>query len=394
VSGPAGTRTRPVVPGTDPAALRLITAAVLAGLVASGIVLAARHGQAPGGAARPARAGAQALIGPGVHLRARGAAGAPPVRLLSRAARASGAVAYRGEEVLDVWGLAGPATVMVDVWHAPGGMTLAQPVTPAPHWPGEAPHIVLPASSLGGQAMVGSIMLGMSQRLAALLAANYRLRLGGWGHVAGRPARVLLARSHDGALAARLWLDAATALPLRRQTFDGRGRMVSEASFTTLALGPAAVVPRPGAAAAAWHDALGAGRLARLRAAGWPVPGTLPGGLVLVGAREGATPGGRAVDLDYSDGLCLVSVFLQRGHLPPRPAGWARMALAGHAVYADYSGGQSLVWPAGGYVYTLVAAAPPRTVAQVVAALPHGSSPGILARMAQGMRRLLSWLTP
>jgi sigma-E factor negative regulatory protein RseB len=70
------------------------------------------------------------------------------------------------------------------------------------------------------------------------------------------------------------------------------------------------------------------------------------------------------------------------------------MALAGHAVYADYSGGQSLVWPAGGYVYTLVAAAPPRTVAQVVAALPHGSSPGILARMAQGMRRLLSWLTP
>src|SRR5262249_29998920 len=51
-------------PGTDPAALRLITAAVLAGLVISGIVVISHHGQAPGGAARFSRVGAQALAGP------------------------------------------------------------------------------------------------------------------------------------------------------------------------------------------------------------------------------------------------------------------------------------------------------------------------------------------
>jgi len=59
----------------------------------------------------------------------------------------------------------------------------------------------------------------------------------------------------------------------------------------------------------------------------------------------------------------------------------------------DASHGQAFVWSAQGFVYTVVAAAPPQTVMQVVAALPHGS-PGLLARMRQGLRRLLSWLTP
>jgi sigma-E factor negative regulatory protein RseB len=53
-----------------------------------------------------------------------------------------------------------------------------------------------------------------------------------------------------------------------------------------------------------------------------------------------------------------------------------------------------LVWPAQGFVYTLVAAAPPQTVAQVVAALPHNGRPGLLARLGQGLHRLLSWLIP
>jgi hypothetical protein len=131
-----------------------------------------------------------------------------------------------------------------------------------------------------------------------------------------------------------------------------------------------------------------------LRAQGWPLPGPLPGGLALLGAREDNTAAGPVVDLDYSDGLSLVSVFLQRGHLQSRLAGWSRMALGGSPVYADGAGGQAFVWSAHGFVYTLVAAAPPQTVAQVVAALPHDGSPGLLARMGQGARRLLSWLSP
>ena len=66
----------------------------------------------------------------------------------------------------------------------------------------------------------------------------------------------------------------------------------------------------------------------------------------------------------------------------------------GSPVYADDSDGQTFVWPAQGFVYTLVAAAPPQTVAQVVAALPHNGSPGLLSRVGHGMRRLVSWLIP
>jgi sigma-E factor negative regulatory protein RseB len=100
------------------------------------------------------------------------------------------------------------------------------------------------------------------------------------------------------------------------------------------------------------------------------------------------------VDLDYSDGLSLVSVFVQRGHLKSRPAGWWRTTLGGRPVYADDSDGQTFVWPAQGFVYTLVAAAPPETVAQVVAALPHNGGPGLAGRVEHGLRRLLSWLIP
>jgi sigma-E factor negative regulatory protein RseB len=380
------TRSRPsagtACPGSDPAALRVITVAVLAGLVVSGIVVISRHGTGGLGGA-----GTQAMASsapPGLPHAA--AARTPALRLLSQAAQACQTMTYRGEEVLG----AGPVTSVVDVWHAPGGVTLAQAVAAAPHWSGEAPHIVLPASYLGGQALVGSVMLGMSPRLVALLTANYRVATVGWGQVAGRPAQVVTVIRPDGMLAAQFWLDKVTLLPLQRKTFDGRGHLVSDATFAVLTVGSAPAARSAMTAPRQWVTA----RTARLRAQGWPLPGRLPGDLALLGAREDGTATGPVVDLDYSDGLSLVSVFLQRGHLRSRLTGWSRVALGGSPVYADGSDGQTFAWSAHGFVYTLVAAAPPQTVAQAVAALPHDGSPGLLARMRQGARRMLSWLTP
>ena len=379
------TRSRPAVgttcPGSDPAALRVITVAVLAGLVISGIVVISRQDTASlsGASAVMEQTAPDGLTRPAQH-------GASSVRLLSQAAQACSRMSYQGEEMLSDWGQAGPATSVMEVWHTSGGVTMAHPVQPAPGWPGEVPHIVAPASYLGGQALIGSVMLGMSQRLAALLSANYQVAAAGWGQVAGRSARVITAR-RDGRLAARIWLDKATALPLRRETFDGHGHVVSVASFMALTLGaggPAATVPRQ------WLTV----RPARLRAEGWPLPGPLPDHLALLGARLGNTPTGPVVDLDYSDGLSLVSVFLERGHLKYWPPGWWRMTLGGSPVYAEDSDGQTFVWPAQGFVYTLVAAAPPQTVAQVVAALPHNGSPGLLTRLGHGLHRLVSWLIP
>jgi sigma-E factor negative regulatory protein RseB len=154
-------------------------------------------------------------------------------------------------------------------------------------------------------------------------------------------------------------------------------------------VGPGAPAKPVSAAPRQWVTA----SLPRLRAQGWPLPGQLPGHLMLLGARQDSTPEGLVIDLDYSDGLSLVSVFLQRGHLEPGLADWSRVVMGGSPVYMNASDDQAFVWSAQGFVYTVVAAAPPQTVTQVVAALPHGS-PGLLARMRQGLHRLLSWLAP
>jgi len=241
---------------------------------------------------------------------------------------------------VDGWTQAGPTTSVVHVWHAPGGVTLTQAVAGVPYWSGEVPHILLPTSARGGQAMAGTAMLGMSQRLVSLLAANYRVMTAGLGQVAGRWTRIVTARWRGGGLAARFWLDLATALPLRRQTFGVAGRVVSNA------------------------------------------------------ARQQVTDNGRIIDLDYSDGLCLVSVFLERGHLPAQMTGWSEVVVRGRRVYTDYSSGQGIAWSARGFVYTVVAAAPAQTVERVVAALPYGSSPGFFGRLSLGLHKLWSWLSP
>jgi sigma-E factor negative regulatory protein RseB len=397
-------------PGTDPSALRLITAAVLAGLVIGGVVIS-RHAQAPSRTGGTGRPGAQALAphrslpmvplsllpasrGGLMYRSARPPADASALRLLSQAAVASQQEAYTGLEVVDGWAPAGPITSVVHVWHPPGGVTLTQVVAPVPALSGEVPHILLPASSLGGQAAVGTAMLGMSQRLVSLLAANYRVMAAGWGQVAGRRARIVAARWRDGRLAARFWLDMATALPLRRQTFDTAGHLVSDAAFAQVKLGPAVARGLPAAAVRPWGDDLASAQLTALRARGWPLPGPLPGNLALLDARQEVTGDSRIVDLDYSDGLCLVSVFLERGHLPAQMTGWSEIVLRGRRVYADDSSGQGIAWSARGFVYTVVAAAPAQTVARVVAALPYGSSPGFLARLSRGLHRLWSWLSP
>jgi sigma-E factor negative regulatory protein RseB len=313
------------------------------------------------------------------------------LKLLSQAAQASRSISYQGVEMA-WWGPGGGDTSVVDVWHQPGAQAPAAAGVPVA-WP-DQPHRPVSPPVSGGPNLDEAGILGMSARLVSLLAANYVVAVAGPGQVAGRPARIVTVRHRGGGPAAWFWLDSATSLPLRKEMFDARAHMISDVAFAEVIIGRGAVSGEPADAERAWHTTLAPGQLARLRAQGWPLPGPLPGNLTLIGARESGTPAGPVVDLDYSDGLSVVSVFVQRGYLPANLSGWSQIALEGHRVYANDPDDLCFAWSAGGFVYTLIAAAPQQTVGQVVVALPHDDEPGWLSRMKHGLHRLLAWLVP
>jgi sigma-E factor negative regulatory protein RseB len=395
-------------PEHDPLHLRIATAVVVLGLIAGGVTVIwqdmTRHSgelvprtaslrtispqAASHGGPRQPSASSALTAGPGAGV---------GLTLLSEAARACQHVSYKGVQRTAWRGPGGSWISLVNVWHQRDHQTLIQAATmPAAAWP-------LPGASStdpdgDGDDDVGQRdpegIMTMTSPMVALLAENYRVFLAGRGQVAGRPAQELVLRHLDGRLAARFWLDSATKLPLRRETFDSRARMVSDDVFVSLKLGSpaAAAMPRPASAPGA--KSLAGKQLARLRTAGWPLPARLPGQLTLLRASETGGPSDLVVDLAYSDGLSVISLFVQRGHLPARLSGWSEVVLRGDRVYASGRDQRSVAWSARGFVYTLIPDAPDQTLDQVVSVLPHNGRPGFFGRMGRGLSRLVSWLDP
>jgi sigma-E factor negative regulatory protein RseB len=360
---------------------RIASLAAIIGLLGSGMAVLALT-DAPGGSPFGERLsfGGSPLGLPRGPAAAGTSAG---LRLLSEAAAASQDMAYHGSQDLRWWGQDETSASAVKVWHQPGRMTLVRAA-------GTRPGAAAQSEAAGDQDPGG--MLGMSARLVALLQTNYLVAYAGRGSADQRGALVVEIWRRRGSLAARFWLDAVTKLPLQRELFDSGGHLVSDDAFASLELGD----PEPGglAAAAPWPAQLGQARLAALRAQGWQLPGKLPGNLSLLSATATRTRSGPVVNLSYSDGLVVVSVFVQRGELAHPPRGWRPVTLRGRTVYSVNPADRTFAWSAGGCVYTLVADAPLETVSQVVAALPGTSAPGFWQRMARGLHRIVSWINP
>jgi len=240
-----------------------------------------------------------------------------------------------------------------------------------------------------------------------LLRSNYVVEYVGSGSSSDRPALIVAIRRHDGTLAAQYWLDQATGLPLRREMFDESGRRVNEGAFIDLEIGVngmGAVPPTQGQAWASYiapQQAPGSRqtttRVRALRAAGWPVPLVLPDNMRLAGVSRTATKSGPVLDASYSDGLSVISLFLQRGELSEALPGWHHVAIRGLTVYSTRSGDldeQGLAWEAGGFVYTVIADAPPQAISRVIVGLPHERDSGFFDRVVRGMRRIGSWFDP
>jgi sigma-E factor negative regulatory protein RseB len=391
---------------------RIASVAVVLGLLGSAIVTlalidsathpaAARRGSPGGGtpsagpaavsaagAARVAAGAGQAAASSG---RAAGVAQSPQVRagqrLLREAAAACQDISYRGVQIMARWGEDGASTSVVDVWHLPGHGTLAKAADTE-----TGPLGGLQGGMSGEQDPDG--ILGVSGQLLVLMQANYEVVYTGQGTADNRPAQIVEVRRPGGGLAARFWLDTVTKLPLRRETFDNGARVISEDAFIDLTVGEQGLTGMPPATVTPWTGRLDQAALASLRAKGWPLPERLPGNLLMFASDETSGPSGEVVDLSFSDGLSVVSLFVQRGVLPRVMSGWRQVTLAGRKVYSADPDDRSLAWSARGYVFTVIADAPSASVAQVVAALPRDQQPGFWLRLGRGFRRLVSWANP
>lgn len=351
----------------------------------TGLRLAAPH------PATPAGSGSAGLGSAGLGSAGSGGAGSG-LLLMSQAAAASQQIPYHGVQIVVWWGQDGTTASFVQVWHRTDSTALT-----------EAPAAAAPATmgvpSAAGQPSGGSLpdaggILDVSPQMLALMEANYQIGYSGRGTADSRSADIVELRRRDGSLAATFWLDSATKLPLRREIYTDGARMVSVDAFVDLQIGRHGIGSMPTAGAQPWGSQLDLVKLTALRAGGWPVPGSLAGNLALYRASETTAQAGQVLDLCYSDGLSVVSLFLQRGQLPQAMTGWRRITVRGHSVFSNGPDDRSLAWSAGGFVFTVIADAAPATVGRVIAGLPHQSQAGFWNRMDRGFRRIASWANP
>lgn len=378
----------------------LLLAAALA-VAVPGLLVSSCSGQAGSGAGQndsvPA-AGRSATAGR-APAPSRRPSGVRASRLLTQAAQAAILTSYQGEEVVTRWNSGGGSVLVSDIWHVSGGQTVTRTLDTGATFSSEA----YLSSDTDGQAPEG--VLGVTTPLLQLLEKHYVVAYAGTGSADNRTAQVVEAWRSDGSIAARFWLDDATKLPLERQVFDSAAHVISQDVFIDVSFAD----PAAGAAVRSanadgdaisadpqgpWTDPLSRAQLLGLRARAWLVPTQLPGGLQLFTGAETDASTGTALGLGYSDGLSVVSVFEQRGHLPAKLDGWRKTTMDGHEVFVAEPDQRSMTWSSHGMVYTVMVDAPDGTVNAVVGVLPHDAPAGFWKRMSRGVVRLASWANP
>lgn len=153
-----------------------------------------------------------------------------------------------------------------------------------------------------------TVLAAVSRSIRAPLppADHYRLALLGHGRIAGRATRLLEIRPRDSfRYGYRLWLDSATALPLKSIAFDPDGSAVEQWMFTAIAFDAAPMSSVPGAG-----GQTGSSRArddAQTTPARWQIRDLPPGFRQVFAARLGA----RGEHQVFSDGLARVSLFVE-----------------------------------------------------------------------------------
>ena len=378
----------------------LLLAAALA-VAVPGILVSSCSGQVGSSAGQndSVSAAGRALTAGRVPVPSRRPSGVRASKLLAQAAQAAILTSYHGEEVVTRWNSGGGSVLVSDIWHVSGGQTVTRTLDTGATFSSQ-PYL---SSDTDGQAPEG--VLGVTAPLLQLLEKHYVVAYAGTGSAGNRTAQVVEAWRSDGSIAARFWLDDATKLPLERQVFDAAAHVISQdvfidVSFADPASGAAVrSAEADGDASSAgpqgpWTAPLSRAQLLALRVRGWLVPTQLPGGLQLFTGAETKASTGTVLGLGYSDGLSVISVFEQRGHLAAKLDGWRKTTVDGHEVLVAEPDQRSMTWSSRGMVYTVMMDAPDGTVDAVVGVLPHDKPAGFWSRMSRGLVRMASWANP
>ena len=321
---------------------------------------------------------------------------------LARASAAQSGLAWSGTRLVSAWSSDDAAGLVVssldDVLHEPGtGLTVrghdAGSGTVAGG--GHDRDVTMPDRPDGTPYLEAAA----APAPLSLLRSHYDVSLDRPGQVAGRPTRSLLLR-RGGVTAARLWLDDATGLLLRREVYDAAGGTAAAMAFLDVTVGP-----EQDAVAGTVAPTARPGGVEAIRRSGWVCPdaiGAGGSGLVLYDARtlSAATSGTPIMHLTYSDGLSSLSVFEQRGTLDPAAVqGYAVMGTGSRRMHLRRGLPTQAVWQSGPTVVTVVSDAPAEQLADVVAAMPstvpHTTArAGWMAAAAGAVLRAARWVTP
>lgn len=246
------------------------------------------------------------------------------------------------------------------------------------------------------------------------LLDKYTAELGGRQELRTGPATVVRLRERGGpTIREQLYIDAATDLVVRRDTFDLAGRPARIVALTELDVheaddAQATSMPDDGDSLETTERGpvatLGPDDRDLLDQAGWVVRDRLGAGYELTAAYrlpEGCpdcdgAEGGPTLHLVYSDGLYTLSLYEQRGRV-------AEAALRG-SVPVDHgdlhvhrwpgSEPERMVWSGAGRTFTLVSDAPHDELLDALAGLPFDVPPSLAHRVGRGLARVAGWLWP
>ncbi|MBW3601877.1 MAG: hypothetical protein KY434_04150 [Actinobacteria bacterium] len=231
------------------------------------------------------------------------------------------------------------------------------------------------------------------------LERKYEVRVTGSEQVLDRPCtRVQIRRRADGRLRERVWIDDESGLTLRRQSYDGAGRLLRLATWVSLDLRPRwARSGGSGGGTGEREAAVDESGLAVLRSAGWHVPGRLPGGYRPLGAYAASSPDASPLQVVYGDGLYRVSLFQQPGaaDMDALPPGGRPSTQPGfRAIVWPGAVPTRLVWQGDDVTYALVGDIPPDELWAIARSLPGPPRDSLVDRLGRGLRALWSWLSP